>query len=379
MQQRWRTVVVFALVAALCSASSRAQDYNHLYSFGINDSGSLGLSGTTSTSTPTLLNFNKNVVRAASGLHFTILVTDDLSSQLWAFGSNAYRQLGIGDDAADPAYGEVVPVTYSTGFEFPILEIAAGDYHVIIRGTNNILWAWGRNDQGQLGIGGTTSASVPTLVDMSYGLWSSTVAKIVSGSSHSLALDTNGNLFCWGSNQYGQCGAVFGQTYLDRPNPVYSGGTSALSGKRVLTMAAGVSHTLAITTDGLAVAFGAGAGGVLGTGSTSNSVYPTFVLTTGVLSGVTLVEAAASSAGASIVRSSDGRLFGWGNRAMLGVDISGSTVNSPVEIPRGELPLSKARQLCARANALFVVTVDGDVYSLQCLILLELGNSGCLH
>jgi alpha-tubulin suppressor-like RCC1 family protein len=225
MQQRWQSLVTFVVATALFIASSHAQDYNTIYSWGINDSGSLGLAGVSSNSTPAAINFNKNVVRAASGLHFTVLVTDDLSSQLWAFGSNSYNQLGLGDSAATPAYSQVVQVTFSSGLDWPIVEVAAGEYHVIVRTTSNIMWAWGRNDQvrrrifvlgfcfqvrlsflcffqGQLGIGGTTSASVPTLVDMSFGMWQSTVAKIVAG-GHSLALDTNGNLFCWGSNQYG--------------------------------------------------------------------------------------------------------------------------------------------------------------------------------
>jgi hypothetical protein len=79
------------------------------------------------------------------------------------------------------------------------------------------------------------------------------------------------------------------------------------------------------------------------------------------------------------VRSSEGRLFGWGNRALLGENTSGTATSVPIEIPRGELPLSKARQLCARSSALFVVTVDGEVYSAGTSYSTVLGRSNTTH
>jgi alpha-tubulin suppressor-like RCC1 family protein len=98
----------------------------------------------------------------------------------------------------------------------------AGFYHSLVLRDDGTVWAWGRNDSGQLGDGTTADKTTPvrvkvkdydgTLVPLSG------VAALAGGSLHSLALDMDGTVWAWGSNQNGQLGA---RTSIDfSPTPV---------------------------------------------------------------------------------------------------------------------------------------------------------------
>ena len=78
------------------------------------------------------------------------------------------------------------------------------------------------------------------------------IVKIFCGASHSLALDGAGRAFAWGKNNQGQCG-LGNRTDAFEPRVV-----SAFDGMVVVDMAGGWEHTLACTQAGLAFSFGAG-------------------------------------------------------------------------------------------------------------------------
>ncbi len=69
--------------------------------------------------------------------------------------------------------------------------------------SNEILESWGYNSSGQLGNGTTTNSSVPTPVSLPSGVG---VTSSAAGGYHSLAIGTDGNLYAWGQNGFGQLG-----------------------------------------------------------------------------------------------------------------------------------------------------------------------------
>ena len=79
--------------------------------------------------------------------------------------------------------------------------LAAGLYHSLLIRSDGTLWAWGWNYYGQLGLGDTTDRDVPTQV----GSATSWVA-VSAGWDHSLGLRSDGTLWAWGRNNYGQLG-----------------------------------------------------------------------------------------------------------------------------------------------------------------------------
>ncbi len=141
------------------------------------------------------------------------------------------------------------------------------------------LWAWGHNDSGQLGDGTTTDSSVPVQV---IGLTGVTFAK--SGLYHTVAAREDGTVWGWGNNEYGQLGGATTATCGDEaepcsPTPILIDGVSS-----AIAVSAGYGHSLALTSDGTVWAWGRNAWGQLGDGTTTGSTLP--VPVTGV-SGVT--------------------------------------------------------------------------------------------
>ncbi|ETR65903.1 MAG: hypothetical protein OMM_13546, partial [Candidatus Magnetoglobus multicellularis str. Araruama] len=80
------------------------------------------------------------------------------------------------------------------------VQIAAGEYHSLALKNDGSVWAWGRNNHGQLGDGGYSTANKTNPVQVA-GL--SNISMIAVGSCHSLALKDDGTVWAWGDNYYG--------------------------------------------------------------------------------------------------------------------------------------------------------------------------------
>ncbi len=80
---------------------------------------------------------------------------------------------------------------------------SAGLYHSLALGNNGVVYAWGYNGAGQLGNGTTASSDTLVKVKLPAGV---TATAIACGVSHSLALGSDGNVYAWGDNAYGELG-----------------------------------------------------------------------------------------------------------------------------------------------------------------------------
>ena len=110
-----------------------------------------------------------------------------------------------------------VPVSNLTG----VVAIAAGGHnwcaggHSLALKSDGTVWAWGSNYYGQLGNGTNTDSNVPVPVSNLTG-----VVAIAAGGSHSLALKSDGTVWAWGSNDYGQIGNASARGATNVPLPV---------------------------------------------------------------------------------------------------------------------------------------------------------------
>jgi alpha-tubulin suppressor-like RCC1 family protein len=237
---------------------------------------------------------------------------------LWCWGNNAHGQLGAGDTDAHAEAVQADP----DGLGDQVHAAALGSAFGCARTNDNAIWCWGANESGQLGTGDTDPRLTPVQVDPD-GLGRD-VRYVYTGAAHGCARKTDGTLWCWGGNQYGQLGT--GDTER-RLTPVQVGVDTLGAGVDVVF--AGAHHTCASTTDGTLWCWGANQYGQLGVGDLEPRSTPTPVDLTDLGAGVSLVSAGGRHTCAG---KTDGSLWCWGSNqaGQLG---GGPIDNSPVPVP----------------------------------------------
>jgi alpha-tubulin suppressor-like RCC1 family protein len=202
-----------------------------------------------------------------------------------------------------------------------------------------LLWAnrrvvsWGLNGNGQLGDNTTSNHLRPLPIMTTGALAGKTVVAIVAGGSHSLALCSDGTVAAWGWNYFGQIGDTTTTNRLV-PVAVNTATNSALYGKAVVAIAAGVNHNLALCSDGTVVAWGRNTSGQLGDDSTTQRSVPVAVNTApGSALRDKKVVAISGGGGHSLALCADGTVAAWGYNAdgELG-DNSNSDRHIPVAV-----------------------------------------------
>ncbi len=288
-----------------------------IFAWGGNAGGQLGDGTTTNSSEPLAVRLpaNTTVAAVAAGEHHSLALTS--AGSLLAWGSNNEGQLGNGTTVSS---GEPVPVSLPAGIR--VVAVAVGANHSVALTSTGSLLAWGANSSGQLGNGTVTSSSTPVAVRLPSG---TTAAAIAAGRDHNLVLTATGPapLLAWGANSKGQLGDG---TVSGRSVPVAVG---LPPGPTVTAIAGGGDHSLALTADDTALAWGSNSRGQLGNGTTTDSLVPiTVALPAG-------AEATAVAAGRthSAVLTSEGTALAWGGN-QLGQLGNGSTSDSsePVSV-----------------------------------------------
>lgn len=131
---------------------------------------------------------------------------------LWAWGANYYGELGLGNTTHYSS-----PVQVGSDTDWAVVKGASYSAHAVK--TDGTLWAWGYNNYGQLGLGNTTSYSSPVQVG-SLTDWASIATK-GSSSPATYAIKTDGTLWSWGRNIYGNLG-LGDYTHRNSPNQIGS-------------------------------------------------------------------------------------------------------------------------------------------------------------
>jgi alpha-tubulin suppressor-like RCC1 family protein len=270
-----------------------------LWTWGRNDYGQLGVNNTTDRSTPvtTLLGGNNWKSIACGGGHTVALKTD---GSLWTWGRNSYGQLGVNNTTR-----RSTPVTTLLGGN-NWKSIACGYRHTVALKTDGSLWTWGNNFDGQLGVNNTTTRSTPVTTLLGGNNWKS----IACGGDHTIALKTDGSLWTWGYNSFGQLGV---NNTTDRLTPV----TTLLGGNNWKSIACGGGHTIALKTDGSLWTWGNNFDGQLGVNNTTTRSTPVTTLLGG-----NNWKSIACGGNHTIALKTDGSLWTWGNNfdGQLGVN-----------------------------------------------------------
>jgi len=243
------------------------------------------------------------------GNNHTLALTSDF--EVYSFGANDFGQLGVGP-RANVGLNKV-------SFPEGISSISCGNDHSVAIGASGKLYVWGSNSSGQLGLSHNDNVNRPeeftgildkivkvaagymhTAVltekgelfvfgflhnDLKFGYYGKLVKSfppheriiaLASGSTHILALADNGFVFGYGVNGHGQLGTESPKLFSQVQD------ITSLRGKKITQISTGFQHSLALTSTGQVFSFGRNERGQLGIGHTKLQPTPTQVNIPGV-------------------------------------------------------------------------------------------------
>ena len=267
------------------------------------------------------------------------LVPAMVTPQLWAWGYDAYGQLGDGTTSS-----RLSPVTTIGGTTWKQVSCTSYHHAAAIK-SDGTLWTWGHNTYGQLGDNTTSSRSSPVTVAGGGTNW----AQVSTGSFFVAAIKTDGTLWTWGQNTYGGLGVTASRS---SPGTVTGGGTNW---KQV---SAGLYHTAAIKTDGTLWAWGYDAYGQLGDGTTTNKSSP--VTVSG--GGTNWKQVSCSNGYNTAAIKTDGTLWTWGRDqyGQLGHNTVSVNTSSPVTVSGGG---TNWKQVACGYAYTAVIKTDGTLWT----------------
>ena len=280
-----------------------------LWNWGSNANGQLGDNTVTPSSSPIqTVSGGTNWKSVAGSNNYNAAIKTD--GTLWTWGVNADGQLG--DNSVTPSSSPIQTVSGGTNWK----SVTCGIAHNVTIKTDGTLWTWGRNSFGQLGDNTATSRSSPIQTVSGGTIWKS----ISAGALHTAAIKTNGTLWTWGYNNFGQLGD---NTVTSRSSPIQtvSGGTNWK------LVSCYYQQTSAIKTDGTLWTWGRNNFGQLGDNTVTSRSSPIQTV-----SGGTNWKLVAGGIYHTAAIKTDGTLWTWGNNSsgQLG-DNTNTARSSPIQ------------------------------------------------
>jgi alpha-tubulin suppressor-like RCC1 family protein len=216
------------------------------WAWGNNTSGRLGDNTTVAKSSPvSVVGGFTDWVQVSAGQYHSLGVRADGTT--WAWGNNNYGRLGD-----NSTVGKSSPVSVIGGFT-DWTQVSAGSVHSLGIRENGTAWAWGCNNQGNLGDNTTVAKSSPVSVVGGFTDW----VQVSVGSTHNLGVRANGTAWGWSTGGYGRLGD---NTTINKSSPV-----SVVGGfTDWVQVGAGYGHGLGVRANGTAWAWGNNTSGRLG-------------------------------------------------------------------------------------------------------------------
>lgn len=347
-------------VSAVGNFTLALTDDGKVYSWGSNDCGQLGngqygacdphekdsdvsvaVSKPTSITDHFGLPAGRKVTNIYAGWKQSFAVTDD--GRLYSWGSDADGRLGR-DTTAMP---NTLPGVVDDVFDGNIIDLATDSHTLVLTDTNKV-YTWGLNGNGQLGIGNTNTVSGPQDITGSFN--GDTIVQVEASSNGSFARASDGRLYAWGQNDYGNLGfgeeisynqrisvlvwesvnAVYRDDYSTVEQVLTPVVTNASNIGEITAFSAGFHKSIAITRDNHVYVWGDNSNGALGVNGDAGNNY-----------------------------SICDRYSGWWSGA---TNCTGdyNAKRSPVELA---FLSGTAESIFASGEALFAIGTDGSVYS----------------
>ena len=318
-----------------CRSLLALRDDGSVWAWGQNAYGQLGTGSTTASAVPVRVPGLPRMVALAAGPSFSVAL--DETGAVWTWGDNATGQLGDGTQTA-----RVSPVKL-TSVPDVLASVSVRGGHVLARSTQGTAWTWGRNATGQLGNGTLVQETSPRRVP---GFVS--VEEVAASGRTSYARRSDGSVWSWGDNAAGQLGT--GVSTLSTV-PV-----AVLGQPRRVPLASGDNHVLAAFSDGALWSWGQNGSGQLGVAGTGSPESPRYVAQP------KCIEAVAAGAAFSVALRCDGTVWAWGDNGSGQLGVEPTTLaqrTEPAQVPG----LSNVVAIAAGASHVLALRVDGTVWA----------------
>ena len=317
-----------------------------IWSWGDNSKGQLGNGKSNEVVIkPTKINSDMEylqVVANEKGISFNSCLALDREGNIWSWGQNARGQLGNGEIGFDKDV--LIPTKITNGIKYTQIETTESG-GVALDSDGNI-WTWGSNSYGELGNGLKGEAVlVPTKVTNGVKY-----TQISGGSSNVLALDSEGNLWTWGYNYHGQ----LGNGSIGRNANVLVP-TKITNGIKYTQISADV-HCLALDNEGNIWSWGYNSGGQLGNGLEGEDV----LIPTKVTNGTKYIQIEVGYGRNSLALDNEGNIWSWGENddGALGNGKRKENVLIPTKVTSGK----KYVQISAGYENSLALDEEGNIW-----------------
>ncbi|MFF7683521.1 hypothetical protein ACFZA2_12265 [Microbacterium sp. NPDC007973] len=269
-------------------------------------------------------------------------------SNAYAVGANYRGQFGSGQEGNWPS----TPAQLPRVFPMPIVQIAAGQDFTLVLLSDGTVWSAGANDAGQLGDGSGQRTARTTWARVS-GVEG--IEQIAAGKDWALALDDHRNVYAWGRNDYGQIGSdqVSNTSVFDTPTQI--------AGLNDVDQIAAGSATAYARIGGTAYAWGRNDVRQMGAGWSDD--YRSTPRQVQNLTNIVHLAASTSSAHV-ILDNGEVWGWGDNSQGQLGVDSSVTPAGFFGEPLKVNGLTDKAAQIACAVDTVFIRTTGGEVRSL---------------
>lgn len=343
-----------------------------------------------------LKNIRNTDAEIASGYAFGAALKADGS--VWTWGNNTYGQLGNGKiENTNTSEPNRVLGIEGNGYLENIKQISVGAYTTYALTSGGKVLNWGYNGEGELGNNSTANSGTPVYVQKQVEVIDENgkkstklvnldnIIQISAGATHALALASDGTVWSWGRNNYGQLGINVGDTTANNANGkrVYAvkvqkqvsetitneDGTETTTTHledldNIKQISGGDCFSVALTNEGTVYAWGLGTTGQIGNAASGNVYIPTQVVGLngeGYLTNIKQIDAGGIH---TLALTEEGTVYAWGRDTeyQLGNGANGNQ-NRPVQVKiDAETPLTGIEEISAIYQTSYARTKDGKVY-----------------
>ncbi|XP_044469876.1 ultraviolet-B receptor UVR8 isoform X2 [Mangifera indica] len=333
------------LISAGASHSVALLSGNIVCSWGRGEDGQLGHGDAEDRLSPTQLSAldDLEIVSVTCGADHTTAYSES-RMEVYSWGWGDFGRLGHGNssDLFTPQ-----PIKALHGLR--IKQIACGDSHCLAVTMEGEVQSWGRNQNGQLGLGTTEDALVPQKIQAFQGV---SIKMVAAGAEHSVAVAENGDLYGWGWGRYGNLGLG------DRNDRLIPGKIPTLNGERMVMVACGWRHTISVSSSGGLYTYGWSKYGQLGHGDFKDHLVPHKLEALG----DSFISQISGGWRHTMAVTSDGKLYGWGWNKFGQVGVADNADHcSPVQVKFPDD--QKVVQISCGWRHTLAVTDQQNVYS----------------